>query len=673
MTKEKAEKKIKALREKIREHEYKYFVLDDPSISDAEFDQLMQKLIKLENEFPELVTEDSPTQRVGGEVLDEFKKVEHSSTMLSLDNAFGAGELRDFDKRIQKNLDGEDYQYVVEHKIDGLSAVMRYSGGSFELGATRGNGEVGEDITKNMKTIRSLPLKIEEEAELELRGEIYLPKSEFKRLNEIRMENDESPFANPRNAAAGSVRQLDSKIAAQRSLSILIYDLISHSEREFETHLEVFSYLKEQGFKVNWHQSAAEIEAVIDICERWQEERESLDFEIDGLVIKINNLALREKLGTTARSPRWAVAYKFPAQQKTTRIKDIEISLGRTGALTPTAILEPVELAGSTVSRATLHNEDEIKRKDIRIGDTVLVQKAGDVIPEVVKVIKEERDGSEKEFEMPDKCPVCGSEVIRPEGEAVTRCTNISCPAQRKESILHFVSRDAMNIDGVGPALIEQLLENNLIEDYADLYFLKQSHLKDLERMGEKSSENVIEAIAASKDREFFRVIYALGIRHVGIGAARILAENFDSIEEIKAASAESLEEIDEIGPVIAESIVGFFQERHNRDLLSRLKQAGIRLEKEKDQENEKFLDGLKFVFTGSLNNYTRSEVKDLVEKAGGRAVSSVSSKTDYLVIGDNPGSKYDKAQELGVKILTESEFKEMIEQGQKTSKQKEN
>ena len=663
LTKEKAEKKIKALREKIREHEYKYFVLDDPSISDAEFDQLMQKLIKLEAEFPELITEDSPTQRVGGEVLDEFKKVEHSSTMLSLDNAFAAEDLRDFDQRVQKNLEGEDYQYVVEHKIDGLSAVMRYRNGSFELGATRGNGEVGEDITKNMKTIRSLPLKIEEKGEMELRGEIYLPKSEFQRLNEERLANDKAPFANPRNAAAGSVRQLDSRVAAERSLSILVYDLISHSDREFETHLEVFSYLKEQGFKVNWHQSAADIEAVIKICEQWQEDRESLDFEIDGLVIKINKLALREKLGSTARSPRWAIAYKFPAQQKTTKIKDIEISLGRTGALTPTAILEPVQLAGSTVSRATLHNEDEIKRKDIRIGDTVLVQKAGDVIPEVVKVIKEERDGSEEEFEMPESCPVCGGEVIRADGEAVSRCTNISCPAQRKESILHFVSRDAMNIDGVGPALIGQLLENNLIEDYADLYFLKKAHLKDLDRMGEKSSQNVIEAIEASKEREFFRVLYALGIRHVGLGAARILAENFNSIEELKAASAEELEAIDEIGPVIAESIIGFFEERQNRDLLSRLKQADIRLEKEKEQQKEKFLAGLKFVFTGSLNNYTRSEVKDLVEKAGGRAVSSVSSKTDYLVIGDNPGSKYEKAQELGVEILSEAEFKDMIEQ----------
>lgn len=662
LTREKAEKKIKALKEKIREHEYKYFVMDDPSISDAEFDQMMQKLIKLEADFPELIAEDSPTQRVGGEVLDEFKKVEHSSTMLSLDNAFNKEDLKDFDNRLQKNINGEEYQYVVEHKIDGLSAVMRYNKGSFELGATRGNGEIGEDITHNMKTIRALPLKIQENAEMELRGEIYLPKSEFQRLNKKRLKNDKSPFANPRNAAAGSVRQLDSKVVSERNLSVLIYDLISHSNRNFETHLEVFSYLKEKGFKINWHQKAADIESVIEICEHWQEERNNLDFEIDGLVIKINSLALREKLGSTARSPRWAVAYKFPAQQKTTKIKDIEISLGRTGALTPTAILDPVELAGSTVSRATLHNEDEIKRKDIRIGDIVLVQKAGDIIPEVVKVIKDKRDGSEKEFKMPKNCPVCGGEVIRPDGEAVSRCTNISCPAQRKESILHFVSRDAMNIEGVGPALIEQLLAHDLIEDYADLYFLKQRHLKDLDRMGEKSSQNVIKAIKESKEREFFRVLYALGIRHVGIGAARILAKNFDSIKKIEEASAEKLEEIAEIGPVIAESIVGFFKERHNRDLLCRLKQAEIRLEKEKGQENKDFLEGLKFVFTGSLNNYTRSEVKDLVEKAGGRAVASVSSKTDYLVIGDNPGSKYNKAQELNIEILSEDEFTEMIE-----------
>jgi DNA ligase (NAD+) len=660
LDKEEAEKKIEELRDEIREHEYRYFVLDEPKISDAEFDKLMRELLDLENKFPELITEDSPTQRVGGEVLDEFEKVEHSIHLLSLDNTFNNRELRDFDSRIQKNIPGENYEYVVEHKIDGLSAVVRYEDGVFKLGATRGNGEIGENITENMKTIRSLPLRIKDKAPLELRGEIYLSKSEFKRINEQRLENEESPFANPRNAAAGSVRQLDTKIAAERKLSILIYDLISHGEKSFKTHLEVFSYLKDLNFKVNWHKKADNIEEVIQICDEWEEKREDLDFEIDGLVVKINDLDQRERLGATARSPRWAAAYKFPAQKKTSKIKDIEISVGRTGALTPTAVLEPVELAGSTVSRATLHNEDEIKRKDIRIGDTVLVQKAGDVIPEVIKVIKDERDGSEQKFEMPNHCPVCDSKVIRPEGEAVTRCTNIRCPAQRRERILHFVSRDAMNIDGIGPALVDQLLENNLIEDYADLYFLKKEHLVNLERMGEKSSKNVIDAIEGSKEREFFRVIYALGIRHVGIGAARILVKYYNSIEEIMEAETEELVEIDEIGPVIADSITGFFNEIHNRDLISRLRQAGVRLKKEKE-ENIDFLQDLKFVFTGSLNDFTRSEVKDIVEKAGGRAVSSVSSQTDYLVVGDNPGSKYDKAQELGVEILDEEGFKNLI------------
>ncbi|MFW6295016.1 MAG: NAD-dependent DNA ligase LigA [Halanaerobium sp.] len=660
LNKEEAEKKIEELRDEIREHEYRYFVLDDPKISDAEFDKLMRELLDFENKFPEFITEDSPTQRIGGEVLDEFEKVEHSTDLLSLDNTFNNKELREFDSRIQKNIPGENYEYVVEHKIDGLSAVVRYEDGVFKLGATRGNGEIGENITENMKTIRSLPLRIKDKAPLELRGEIYLSKSEFERINQQRLENEESPFANPRNAAAGSIRQLDTKIAAERKLSILIYDLISHGEKNFKTHLEVLSYLKKLNFKVNWHKKADNIEEVIQICDEWEEKREDLDFEVDGLVVKINDLGQRERLGATARSPRWAAAYKFPAQKKTSKIKDIEISVGRTGALTPTAVLEPVELAGSTVSRATLHNEDEIKRKDIRIGDIVLVQKAGDVIPEVIKVIKDERDGSEQKFEMPDHCPVCDSKVIRPEGEAVTRCTNIRCPAQRRERILHFVSRDAMNIDGIGPALVDQLLENNLIEDYADLYFLKKDYLVNLERMGEKSSKNVIEAIEGSKEREFFRVIYALGIRHVGIGAARILVKYYNSIEEIMEAETEELVEIDEIGPVIADSITGFFNEIHNRDLISRLRQAGVRLKKEKEETID-FLQDLKFVFTGSLNDFTRSEVKDIVEKAGGRAVSSVSSQTDYLVVGDNPGSKYDKAQELGVEILDEEGFKNLI------------
>ncbi len=662
LSREEAEKKMTTLKEKIRDHEYRYYVLDDPSISDAEFDQLMNELIKLEDKFPELITEDSPTQRVGGEPVDEFKKVDHSVQMLSLSNTFNEGELKDFDSRVRKTIK-EDYSYVVEHKIDGLSAIITYEDGSFALGATRGNGVVGEDVTENLRTIRSLPLKIKDRAHIEIRGEVFLSKTEFEKINKKRLENDEPLFANPRNAAAGSIRQLDPRTAANRNLSIIIYDLIVHSGREFGTHVETLEYLKELGFKVNWYQKINDIEDAAAVCSEWEEKRDNLDFEIDGLVIKINNLSQRDKLGSTAKSPRWAVAYKFPAQQKTTIIKDIEISVGRTGALTPTAVLEPVQLAGSTVSRATLHNEDEIKRKDIKIGDHVLVQKAGDIIPEVVKVIEEKRDGSEKRFNMPDSCPVCDSKVIREEGEAVTRCTNITCPAQRRESILHFVSRNAMNIEGIGPALVDQLLENNLIEDYADLYFLKKEHLIPLERMGEKSSQNVIDSIKKSREREFFRVLFALGIRHVGLGAARVLDKNYDSIDQLADAEQEELVRIDEIGPVIAESIVSFFSERHNKDLITRLKQAGVRLKKDKDNEKDVYLEGLKFVFTGSLDSFTRSEIKDMVEKAGGRASSSVSSKTDYLVAGKNPGSKYDKAKELGIEILTEDEFKNMIKE----------
>jgi len=662
LRREEAEKKINALREKIRDHEYRYYVLDDPSISDAEFDQLMSDLIKLEEKFPELITEDSPTQRVGGEPVGEFKKVEHSRQMLSLANTFNEGELRDFDSRVRKTIK-DNFSYVVEHKIDGLSAILTYEDGSFVLGATRGNGVVGEDVTENFRTIRSLPLKINDRAHIEIRGEVFLSKTEFEKINEKRLKNGEPLFANPRNAAAGSIRQLDPRIAAERNLSILIYDLIDHSEKEFKTHTESLEYLKKIGFRVNWYQKAENIDKVIAICKKWEDKREELDFEIDGLVVKINNLSQREKLGSTAKSPRWAAAYKFPAQQKTTVIKDIEISVGRTGALTPTAVLEPVQLAGSTVSRATLHNEDEIKRKNIKIGDHVLVHKAGDIIPEVVKVIEEKRDGSEKEFKMPDSCPVCGSKVIREEGEAVTRCTNITCPAQRKESILHFVSRDAMDIEGIGPVLVDQLLENNLIEDYADLYFLKKEHLIPLERMGEKSAQNVIDSIEKSREREFFRVLFALGIRHVGLGAARVLDKNYDSIDQLADAGEEELVRIDEIGPVIAKSIVSFFSERHNKDLITRLKQAGVRLKKENNNNKDSYLEGLKFVFTGTLDAFTRSEVEDIVEKAGGRASSSVSSKTDYLVAGKNPGSKYDKAKELGVKVLDEDEFKNMIEE----------
>ncbi len=671
LTKKQAKERIKILRKKIRYHEHQYYVQDNPEITDAEFDELMQQLLKLEADFPELISEDSPSQRVGGEPLDKFKKVEHSQQMLSLDNTFNEQELKDFAERIYKITEQNEVEFVVEHKIDGLSAILTYENGQFRQGATRGNGVVGEDVTANLRTINSLPLKLQEDINLEVRGEVFISKSNFAEINQKRLAEETDLFANPRNAAAGSVRQLDPSIAAQRNLSILIYDWISENESKISYHSEALERLKELGFKVNWYQKADSIDEVYKLCEKWQESRDDLDYEIDGLVIKVNKLDLRKILGSTAKSPRWAVAYKFPAQQRTTVVKDIEISVGRTGALTPTAVLEAVEIAGSTVSRATLHNEDEVKRKDVRIGDHVLIQKAGDVIPEVVKVIKEKRTGAEKIFSMPNYCPVCGGDVKRPAGEAVTRCTNITCPAQRKEGILHFVSRNAMNIEGVGPALVDQLLENNLIEDYADLYFLKVDHLKQLERMGEKSADNVIEALENSKDQPFFRVLFALGIRHVGLGGARLLTDNYSSLDEIAGANREELESIDEIGPATAESIVNFFTEPQNKDLITRLKQAGVKLEKDSSEEVEeaKFLADKRFVFTGSLQEYTRSEIKDIVEQAGGRATSTVSSKTDYLVVGENPGSKLAKAQELEVKILTEAEFKEMFDKNKEVLK----
>ncbi len=650
------EEKVKKLREKIRYHEYRYYVLDDPEISDSEFDRLMRELEKLEVENPELIVPESPTQRVGGEPLASFRKVRHSIAMLSLANAFNESDLREFDRRIGKNINEKYYKYVVEHKIDGLSAILTYQNGRFVQGATRGNGITGEDVTENLKTIRSLPLKLKGNVSIEVRGEVYISKDDFKQLNEKRLANNNEPFANPRNAAAGSVRQLDPRIAARRPLSILAYSLVSDEDLNINHHLEALAFLKEQGFKVNWHRECKNIEEVIILCQQWTEKRKDLPFEIDGLVVKIDNFTLREKLGATAKSPRWAIAYKFPAQKKTTEVEDIIISVGRTGALTPTAVLTPVEIDGSTVSRATLHNEDEIKRKDIRIGDHVLVQKAGDVIPEVEKVIKDKRTGQEKKFTMPDKCPVCGSEARRQEGEAVLRCTNITCPAQRREGILHFVSRNAMNIDGVGPALVDQLLARDLIKDYADLYYLDKDDLIPLERMGEKSSTNVIEAITESKDRPFFRVLFALGIRHVGEGAARILADNYSSLTELAAAGKEELTDIGEIGPVIAASIVNFFREPHNRTVIKKLKNAGVNLSATGKGREEK-LSGLTFVFTGGLNNYTRAEAKEKVLAAGGKVTGSVSSNTDYVVVGDNPGSKLEKAHEEGIKILNEEEF----------------
>lgn len=660
--KDHVKERIEKLREEIRHHEYQYFVLDEPEISDSEFDTLMRELIYLEEKNPELITPDSPTQRVGGEPLKGFKKVEHRTQMLSLDNAFDEGELREFANRIYRLTGKEKIDFVVEHKIDGLSAILKYQGGMFVQGATRGNGVVGEDVTENLKTIRSIPLKLKKEVDLEIRGEVYIRKDDFQKLNERRLKKGEEPFANPRNAAAGSVRQLDPRIAAARSLSLIAYTVINYNNINIKTHTEALDLMVELGFKVNWHRKCSSIDEVIKLCEEWTEKRDELPYEIDGLVIKVNDLELRKELGSTNKSPRWAIAYKFPAQQKTTVVEDIIISVGRTGALTPTAIFKPVQIAGSTVSRATLHNEDEIKRKDVRIGDHVLVQKAGDVIPEIVKVIKEKRKGNEEKFNMPSRCPVCGSEAFREEGEAVWRCTNVtSCPAQRREGILHFVSRNAMNIEGVGPALIDQLLDKDLIEDYADLYYLEKKDLINLERMAEKSASNVINAIADSRNRPLHRVIFALGIRHVGSGVARVLSQVYNTIDELAQASFEDLVAIDEIGPTIAESIVNFFKEIHNQKVINKLKEAGVKLSAEEKDPVNQFLNGARFVFTGSLNNYTRSEAKERVIEAGGKVSSSISKNIDYLVAGENPGSKLDKARDLGVTIITEDEFNELL------------
>ncbi|AZR74769.1 DNA ligase (NAD(+)) LigA [Anoxybacter fermentans] len=654
------------LRKKIEYHDYRYYVLDDPEIADAEYDQLMRKLQRLEEEYPEIVTPDSPTQRVGGAPIDEFQKVVHRVPMLSLDNAFNEEELRAFDQRIKRLSGRKDLEYVVELKIDGLTAVLTYENGRLVRGATRGDGQVGEDVTHNIRTIKSIPLRLKKPVSIEIRGEVYMDKQGFKEMNKRREEKGESLFANPRNAAAGTVRQLDPRIAAERPLNYMAYDLIYLGEGGFTTHMEVLEYLEELGFKVNQRWLCFNIEEVIQITEEWTEKREELPFEIDGLVIKLNDLTLREKLGATSKSPRWAIAYKFPAQQRTTVVKDILPSVGRTGAITPVAILEPVEVAGSIVSRATLHNEDELKRKDVRIGDTVVIQKAGDVIPEVVKVVTSKRTGNEKEFKMPTECPVCGAKVVREPGEAVHRCTNnLGCPAQLREGIVHFVSRNAMNLEGVGPALIDQLLEKELIKDVADLYYLKKEDLVQLERMGEKSAQNVLAAIERSKERPLDRLIFALGIRHVGSNSARILTQKYKSIDELMNASVDDLLELDEIGPKIAESIVNFFKEERNRKLIEKLRRGGVKMAMaadEKESQADKSLAGKKFVFTGGLETLTRNEAKELVLSKGGKVSSSVSKKTDYVVVGKDPGSKYEKAKELGITILTEEEFKKLVQ-----------
>jgi len=664
----KIEKKIEEIREKIRYHNYRYYVLDDPIVSDAEYDQLMKELMEWEKKYPQYITPSSPTQRVGTEPVSGFATVKHIAPMLSLANAFSTEELRAFNQRIKKLIPQKKLEYVVELKIDGLAVTLVYEDGIFIRGATRGDGTTGEEITSNLRTVKAIPLKLfgkDIPPRIEVYGEVYMKKSEFKRLNEKRMKNEESLFANPRNAAAGSVRQLDPRITAQRRLDTFIYRATFPEGNRFNTHMEVLNYLKKVGFKINPYTKLCQgIEEAINYCLQWIEKKEELDYEIDGMVIKVNSLRVREELGSTTRSPRWAIANKFPAQQVTTKIQDIIVQVGRTGALTPVAILDPVRISGSMVQRATLHNEDEIKRKDIRIGDIVLVQKAGEVIPEVVKVIKEKRTGKEKEFVMPAQCPVCGAKVFRPEGEVVSRCNSLTCPAQIKERIRHFASRDALDIEGLGPAIIDQLVRESLIKDISDLYFLKRDQLVSLERMAEKSADNLLDAIEKSKKKSLANLIYGLGIRYVGVHTSEVITRYYPTLNKFKKANLEELIKINEIGPRIAESIILFFKEKENLAIIERLRSAGLNFGQEEEirrkEKGTQILAGKQFVLTGALKDFTRTQAKEIVSELGGRVTGSVSKKTDYVVAGEDPGSKYQKAQKIGVPIINEEEFKKI-------------
>ncbi|APC09271.1 DNA ligase [Moorella thermoacetica] len=661
-----ARQRVEELRRLIEEHNYRYYVLDQPSISDREYDALMQELIALEEAYPELRTPDSPSQRVGGAPREEFNQVRHPQVLLSLNDAFNEGDLLEFDRRV-RDLAGRPVEYVIEAKIDGLAVALTYRDGLFTLGATRGDGQVGEEVTANLKTIPALPLRLRRPLPfLVVRGEVYMPKVAFTALNAAREEAGEPLFANPRNAAAGSLRQLDPKITASRSLSLFVYQVISLTGAEVATQAGALDFLAELGFPVNPYRVVApDIQAVLEEVKAWTPERRaSLPYEIDGLVIKVNDLALHSVLGATAKAPRWAMAYKFPAEQATARVEGIILRVGRTGVLTPTAVLTPVRLAGTTVSRATLHNEDYIREKDIRIGDTVIVQKAGDIIPEVVAVIPERRTGSEEVFTMPERCPACGAAVVRPPGEAAHRCTGgLACPAQVLEGIIHFASRGAMDIQGLGPAIVAQLLEAGLIHDAADLYYLKEEDLLKLERFGQQSASNLLAAIAASKKQPLERLIFALGIRNVGQRAARVLADHFGSLDKLAAATVEELTALPDIGPRIAENIREFFGEPRNRAVLEKLKKAGVRLEALNAAAPAGPLTGKTFVLTGTLPGMTRQEAEELITRAGGKVSSSVSRKTDYVVAGEKPGSKLDRARELGVPVINVDGLRQLLRQ----------
>jgi DNA ligase (NAD+) len=661
-------KETEKLREKLRHHEYQYYVLDEPEISDAAYDGLMEKLKALEAAHPDLITPDSPTVRVGGTPRDGFQKVSHARAMLSLDNAFSYDALREFDRRVREGIGKEKIEYIAEHKFDGLSISLQYAGGKLVRGVTRGDGTTGEDVTPNVKTIRSIPLQVDaavlKKAKLppdfEVRGEVLMTRKAFEALNRQQELSGGKIFVNARNSAAGAVRVLDPSITAARRLDFFAYYLFVDGKVPFPKHSDSLGALKQLRFRASddWKLCNG-IDAVVAYCDDWDAKREKLPYEIDGVVIKVNSTGIQNELGFTSKAPRWAIAYKYPARQETTVVNDIRVNVGRTGALTPVAFLEPVQVGGVTVSRSTLHNMDEVERLGVQIGDTVLIERAGEVIPHVLKVVKEGKN--RKPFQMPKHCPECGSTIHHVEGEVAYRCVNAACPAKRKESILHYASRHAMNIDGLGDKIVDQLVDKGLVKDVADLYALKEDEVAGLDRMAEKSAQNLLAEIEGSKSSSLARLIYALGIFSVGERTGQLLSEQFSSLEELAAAKEEQLEAVHEVGPKVAASIVEFFSEPANRQLIKKLNKVGVHPTAEKRQVKSQKLAGKSFVFTGGLANRSREEAGELVQQHGGKLSSSVSKKTDYVVVGTDPGSKYDKAKELGVPILTESEFEKLL------------
>ena len=660
---ENIKQRVEELTEQLNYHNRKYYVDDNPEISDFEFDALLNELEQLENEYPELKNPNSPTMRVGGEAVSGFGEVHHEVQMQSLQKAFSKDEIFDFDKRVREVIPNPEY--VVEQKIDGLSVSLEYIDGEFVRGSTRGDGITGEDVTENIRTIRSVPMRLKNKIPyLEVRGEVFLSRDNFKKINSLLEATEQPLFANPRNAAAGSLRQLDPKIAAKRVLDIFVFNIQQIRGAELKNHIEGLNFLKEQGFKTILDKTVySSIEEAYDRITEIGEERGSLYFDIDGAGVKVNDFSSRDTLGNTAKYPKWAIAYKYPAEKQKTVIRDIKIQVGRTGVLTPLAILDTVRIAGTNVSRATLHNIDYITEKDIRIGDTVVIEKAGDIIPAVVEVIKENRTGNETQFEMPAHCPECGALTVREDGEAAYRCTGVNCPAQRFRNIVHFVSRSAMDIDGLGPSIIEQMTERKIIENAADLYYIDAETVADMDKMGNKSAQNLINALEKSKSNPLYKLINALGIRHIGEKASKILSKKYKTLDNLRAADEESLSAIPDIGEIMARSVTEYFSEPQNIRFIERLENAGVHCVDDSPEEGEssEAFSGKIFVLTGTLERYTRMEASEIIERLGGKTSSSVSKKTDYVLAGKEAGSKLEKAEKLGVKIITEAEFEEMV------------